>query len=88
MPGAGVAQRRQVDALEQTLARAQQHRRDRDMHLIDQALTQTLLDHIDPATDAHILALGGLTRLRHGDVQALGPYVSTSYPTVVLGFYR
>lgn len=52
----------EIDTIEQPLARAQQHRRDGDVHLINQAQAQILLDDVHAAT-----------HVRGGSVQALGP---------------
>ena len=66
MPGAGVAQGRKVCTFEESFTRAEQDRRNCDVHLVDQALAKILLNDIDAATNANILAFGRFARLRQG----------------------
>lgn len=68
--GAGVSQRWQVDAFEQRFARAEQDRRDGDVHFIDQPLLQVLPDGRGPASDADIHSVGGFARLIEGVADA------------------
>ena len=58
-----VAKARHIDPCEQALARSKQGRRDRDVHFVDQAGPQILLDGRDAAAHPDILAIGRLSRL-------------------------
>src|SRR3954451_5320816 len=57
-----VSQSAHVDALEQSLSRAQQDRRDREVQLIDEARTEILLDSVGPAANAYVHSLGCIAR--------------------------
>src|SRR5262245_35026156 len=52
-----------VYPLEQPLALSQQHRRNGDVQLVNEARTQVLLDRIRPSTNAHVEPVGGAARL-------------------------
>lgn len=54
--GACISQGPQVDALEQRLAAAEQHRRDGNVQFVDQAFAKVLPDRGRAAADAHILS--------------------------------
>ena len=69
-PGAGVAQGRKVHPFKEPLTRAQQHGGNGDVHLVDQALAQVLLDGVDTATHTHILAPGGFSGTRQSHLDA------------------
>ena len=72
MPGAGVSQVWQVDAVEQPLARAKQDRRNGDMKFVDQPLPKILPDCRRSASDADILSLGGFSSTFQRDVYPFG----------------
>ncbi len=72
VPGAGVAQSRKVCSFEESFTRAKQDRRDSDVHLVDQALAKILLNDMDCATDAAILACSRFARLRQGGGNTFG----------------
>jgi transposase InsO family protein len=55
-----VAQRPQVEPLQQRLSPAKQHRRDRDVQFVDKAFTQVLPDGVGSAADPHVLAASGI----------------------------
>jgi hypothetical protein len=57
------AERAQIDAFEQVLARAQQHGRDRQVHLVDEPRPQVLADRRHAATQPHVRATSGVARL-------------------------
>jgi len=56
---AGIAQGRKIHTFEEALAGTEQDRRYGYVHLIDEAMAKVLLDDIDSATNANILASGG-----------------------------
>lgn len=70
--GAGVAQSRLVDPFEEAFTRAKEDRRNGDVHLVDRALAKMLLNDIDAATNANIVASGRFSRLRQGGGNAIG----------------
>jgi hypothetical protein len=78
VPGAGVAQSRKIRSFEEPFTRAKQDRRNRDVHLVDQAFAKVLLDDTDAATNANILAFGRVARLRQGGVNAFSNEVEGS----------
>lgn len=53
-----VPQSARINPLEQTLSTAQQDRRDREVHLINETRTQILLDGVGSAANADIHSLG------------------------------
>jgi hypothetical protein len=57
-----VSQSAHVNPVEQSLSRAQQDRRDREVQLINKTLTKILLDSGSSATNAHIHTFGCITR--------------------------
>lgn len=75
LAGAAVAELRHVQPGEKMLAGAEQDRRDREMHLVDQAFLQILPDRGDAAADPHILVLGGRLRLFERRMDAVGDEV-------------
>ena len=62
MAGALEAERGQVDAGEQRLARAEHDRRDREVDVVHQAGAQVLADRRDAAAEAHVPAGGRVLR--------------------------
>ena len=66
--GAFEAQCRQVDAGEQGLARSEQGRRERQVHLVHQTGTQELSDGRDATAQANVLTPGRLLRKGEGFV--------------------
>src|SRR5437762_12204112 len=60
MFGARIAQRRQVDPRKERLATAEQDRRDRDMHLVDEPRLEILAHRGRPAADLDIEPARGL----------------------------
>lgn len=52
-----------IEIVEQSLAAAQQDRHDRQVHFVDQASPEILLDGRCTATNPDVLAVGGNTRL-------------------------
>jgi hypothetical protein len=56
---AGIAQGGKIHTFKEAFTGAEQDRRYRYVHLIDQAVAQILLDDIDSATNANIFASGG-----------------------------
>lgn len=56
---AGVAQGRKIHTFEEALTGAEQDWRNGNVHLIEKAVAKILLDDIDSATNANILASGG-----------------------------
>src|SRR5262249_35495337 len=65
----------EIDAVEEMLARAKQHRRDRKMHLVDQPGPQIFLDGGDAAAEADILAAGGFESALERGLDAIGDEV-------------
>jgi hypothetical protein len=59
VPGAGVTQGRKIHTFEESLTGAEQDWRYGYVHLVDKALAKILLDDIDSATNANILASSG-----------------------------
>ncbi len=57
-----VAQSARVNPLEQSLSPAQQDWRDSEVHLIDEACTQVLLDGVGATTNAHVHSVGCVAR--------------------------
>src|ERR1700704_724041 len=57
-----VSQSAHVNPLEQSLSPAQQHGRDSDVQLIDEARTKILLDSVRSAANAHIHSVGCVAR--------------------------
>src|SRR3569833_2666015 len=62
MTRALVAERREIEAIEQMLARPQHLRRDRDVHLVDEPRFEILPDRRHSAVDLHVLPAGGCHR--------------------------
>src|SRR5438046_10009040 len=60
MLGARITQRRQIDARKERLTTAEQDRRDRDMHLVDEARLEILAHRGRPAADLDIEVARGL----------------------------
>src|SRR5438045_2145339 len=60
MLGARIAQRRQVDPRKERLTTAEQDRRDRDMHLVDETSLEILAHRGRPAADLDIALARGL----------------------------
>jgi len=58
---AGVTESRKIDTLEQSLTRAKKDWRHRDVHFVDQALAQILLNDIDSATQTYVFSSRGFT---------------------------
>src|SRR5262244_401752 len=65
----------EIDAVEEMLARAEQHRCDRKMHLIDQPGPQIFLDGGDAAAEADILAAGAFEGALERGLDAIGDKV-------------
>src|SRR2546421_11067924 len=61
MLGARIAQGRQVDPRKERLTTAEQDRRDRDMHLVDEPRLEILAHRGRPAADLDIELARGLT---------------------------
>lgn len=60
-----------VYTLEQLLPLSQEHRRNRNVQLIDEARTKILLDRVWSPADAHVQPVGCLARLVERFVNAL-----------------
>jgi hypothetical protein len=72
---ARVAQSGEVYSFKEPFTGAKQDGRNGDVHLVNQALAETLLDDIDTATNANIPASGRVLRLRQGGSHALSDEV-------------
>ena len=55
VPGAGVAQGRKVYSFKEPFTGAEQDRRNREVHLVDQALAKILLNDVYAATKTNVL---------------------------------
>jgi hypothetical protein len=64
---AGIAQGRKIHTFEEALTGAEQDWRYGYVHLIDKAAAKILLEDIDSATNANILASGGFPRTLKSD---------------------
>src|SRR5262249_29983836 len=80
MLAARVTKPGEIDAVEEMLARAQQHRRDRKMHLVDQTGTQIVPDGGDAAAKADILAAGGIEGALERGLAASGDEMNRGPP--------
>src|SRR5262249_48163251 len=65
--GAGIAELHQVEAGEEMFTSAEEHRRDCEVELIDEAELEILPDRRDPAAEADIFAAGGFDRALERD---------------------
>lgn len=72
---AHVTQRGEVYSFKESFTGAKQDGRNGDVHLVNQALAETLLNDIDTATNTNIPASGRGLRLRQGGSHALGDEV-------------
>ena len=79
-----VSQSAHVNPLEQSLSPAQQHRRDSDVKLIDEARTKILLDSVRSAADAHIHAVGCVARSVKRLLNTARDEVAVSYTHLTL----
>ena len=70
-----VAQRREIEAVQQMLARPEQPGGDRDVHLVDHPSFEVLADRRDPAADLHVLSVRGFPRTRECLVGTTGDEV-------------
>lgn len=68
----GIAQSRKVDSFKEALARAEQDRGDGDVHFIDEAVAQLLLNDIDATTKANVFFCRSLSGRFQCDGDAFG----------------
>ena len=83
--GAFIAEARQVDPLKQVFAPAKQHRRDRQVHLVDQPLAQILADGGCPTADPDVPFARRFGRLLQGGVDAVGDEMKVVPPFMTSG---
>src|SRR5215472_11096836 len=70
--GAPVAELRQIEAGQKRFARAEQRRRNRQVHLVDQARAQILPDGVDAAAEPDVATAGSLAGARKRGMDAIG----------------
>src|SRR5437016_4789102 len=75
MLGAFEAKPGEIDAAEEMLTRAQQNRRDRKMHFVDQPGAQIVPDGGDAAAKADVLSVGGFEGALERVLDAIGDKV-------------
>src|SRR5881394_4181822 len=67
-----IAQSPHIDVMEEMLSRTEQHRPDREMHLVNQRRAQILPNRGHAPSEADVTALGGGGRLLQRSVNAIG----------------
>src|SRR3982751_1902698 len=78
-----VAECIEIEAGPQLLARAHQHRTQREMQLVDEPRLQVFAHRGNAAADAHVLAAGGLARLLERRLDAVGDEMEGGAPKSV-----